>query len=112
MKRIAAITRCKGVLKAMFDRKGERIIRQVKQAIAMAEDKADLARIQAEQRINDLGSCASYDETSELSDRINAYVATAREANKWDEVAKILKDLEKKLNEEVEVEEEEGQESK
>lgn len=106
MKRIDAITRCKGILSEVLNRKSARILRQVDQAIDMAKDSAEEAREAADEIMNSLGESAESSQTSDLLCKLNAYKDKIAEAKGWDEVVTIFEDLKIKLYEDVQVEEE------
>lgn len=107
VKRIDAITRCKGAIADVLNRKSARINRQVEQAIDMAKDKSQDALEAADEVMNSFGEAAGSQQTSALSERINKYKDKVAEAREWAEVAAILEELKGRLQEEVEVEEEE-----
>ena len=66
MKRVNAITRCKGIIAEKLDRKAARILRQVNQALDAAEDELANLSEKEEDLINSLGSVAGSEQTSEL----------------------------------------------
>lgn len=107
MKRVNAITRCKGILAETLDRKASRILRQVNQAIDAAKDKAADLEEKAEEIINSLGTVAGADDTFALQAKINKYLDTCSEVEGYQEAVKRLEALKEKLNAEVEVVEDE-----
>lgn len=112
MKRVNAITRCKGLLAETLDRKANRILRQVNQAIDAAKDKAADLEEKAEEVINSLGSVAGSDQTSALQDKLNKYLDVCNEAEQYKKVVARLEGLKEKLNADVEVvEDEDGNKS-
>lgn len=104
MKKVDAIVRKKatGTEDAM-NRKAQRLMRNVENAIAFAEDKVDECEEGAEKTLSCLGY--QYDTTS-TSNVINNYIESVKELNAWKDSLKILKDLKERLSEEVEVEDE------
>lgn len=107
MKRIDAITRCKGILAEVLNRKSARITRQVDQAIDMAKDKAQESEETADEIINSFGKYSDSSQTKELQGKINEYIDKQKEALDWEQAAKILEALKVKLQQDVEVVEEE-----
>ena len=105
MKRIDAITRCKGVLTEMLNRKSSRVMRQVDQAIDAARDNAQAAREKADEIMDSFGCVAESSQTAQLCGKLNQYKDAIIDAKDWDEVADIFEELKKKLQEDVEVEE-------
>ena len=104
MKRITAITKCKGVLAETLNRKANRIRRAVQQAIDCAEDKAATFMEQAEEIINNLGDKAGASDTPALQDALNEYVTVMNQAKAYSEAATTYRELAVKLEEEVTVE--------
>lgn len=103
MKRINAITRAKGIMASMLDRKAKRLERQVSQAIDAAKDKADELRETADEIINQMGKKTEANQTAELQLLINTYIGTLNDAEAYDNAVKYLIELKNKLQEDVEV---------
>lgn len=103
MKRINAITRGKGILASVLDRRAKRLDRQVCQAIDAAKDKADELREKAEELINKMGKKTDAEQTHDLQDLLNSYVNTLNEAELYDKAVEHLTELKEKLQEDVEV---------
>lgn len=102
MKRIDAIAKGKSnQMSSSIERKGARIMRNVEQAIACAEDKVDFLIDKAESLIDSLGDVAEADQTSSCQNAINRYIDTVKELNDWKETKEILGVLKEKLDEEV-----------
>lgn len=104
MKKVDAIVRRKatGTEDAM-NRRAQRLMRNVENAIAFAEDKVDECEECAEKTLSSLGY--QYD-TTNTSNVINNYIENVKELNAWKDSLEILKDLYKRLSEDVEVEDE------
>ena len=107
MKRVNAITRCKGVIAEALDRKANRILRQVNQAIDAAKDKVSDLTEKKEELISSLGSVAGADQTSSLQDKLNKYIDLCSETESYEDAVKYLEELKDKLNEEVVITEQE-----
>lgn len=108
MKKIDVILKDKcSLISGLFQRKSARILRNVEQAIAFAEDKVDAFKEKKEEVLKSLAGVADADHTSECSDVINSYIDTVREIRQWQEAVEILNDLKAELLEEVELEPEE-----
>lgn len=105
MKKVDAIVRRKatGTEDAM-NRKAQRLMRNVENAIAFAEDKVDECEECTERVLSNLG--LQYDAGS-TSNVINNYIERVKELNAWKDSLNILKGLKEKLSEEVEVEDDE-----
>lgn len=103
MKRINAITRAKGIMASVLDRKAKRLERQVSQAIDAAKDKADELRETADEIINQMGKKTEAGQTAELQLLINTYIGTLNDAEAYDNAVKYLTELKNKLQEDVEV---------
>lgn len=103
MRRIDAISRCKGILAEVLNRKSARIMRQVDQAIDMAKDKAQECAESADEIMNSFGKYSDSSQTTVLQGRVNDYIDKVKEASDWEETAKILERLKDKLSEDVEV---------
>ena len=104
MKRIDAIAKGKSnQMSSSIERKGARIMRNVEQAVACAEDKLDYLSDKAESLIDSLGGVAEADQTSSCQNTINRYIDTIKEYNDWKETLEILHELRSKLDEEVEL---------
>ena len=109
MKRIDAISRCKGIIAEVLNRKSARIMRQIDQAIDMAKDKAQECAESADEIMNSFGKYSESSQISALQGRINDYIDKVKEGKDWEETATILEGLTAKLQEDVEVvEDEEG----
>lgn len=106
MKRINAITRSKGIIASVLDRKAKRLERQVCQAIDAAKDKADELRESAEEIINRMGKKTDAEQTHDLQLLLNTYVSTRTSAAAYDDAVKYLTELKEKLQEEVDIIEE------
>lgn len=104
MKRIDAIVKGAGSLVSnIINRKSQRILRGVEQAIAFAEDKVDYYTDSSEELINSLAEVSGADDSSALASRINKYVENMGARKDWEETVSTLKDLKAKLNAEVKV---------
>ena len=112
MKRIDFISRCKGVLADVLNRKSARIMRQIDQAIDSAKDKAQDCADSAEEIMNSFGKYADAEQTNALQGRINMYIDKMKEGKEWEETATFLAAAKVKLQEEVEVEEEKEEKKK
>ena len=111
MKRIVAVVKGKGsMITAILSRKASRIIRNVDQAIAWAEDQIEVAKEEAEGIIDSFGSVADGTRTAECSGRINDYIEKMKEVMEWEDTLAILNGLKDKLDEEVEVKENKDEE--
>lgn len=98
MKKINAIV--KGINDAS-ERKANRIIRQVEQAIDMAKDSAQDAKDHAEEIMSSLGQYGEASQTASLADRLNDYKDSVITAKRWGEVAEVFTDLKSKLLEDI-----------
>ena len=108
MKRIDVILKGKcSKISGLFQRKSARILRNVDQAIAFAEDQVDAAKERKESILNSLADVADADHTSACADTINEYVEAVTQIKEWEDTVTILEGLKKELNEEVELEPEE-----
>ena len=105
MKKVDAIVRKKGTgTEDAMNRKAQRLMRNVENAIAFTEDKVDECEEHAETVLSSLGF--QYD-TASTSNVLNNYIENVKELKAWQDSLKILKDLKKILSEEVEVEDDE-----
>ena len=107
MKRVNAITRCKGVINELLDRKANRILRQVHQAIDAAKDKVSDLEEKKEAIIAKLGGVAGAEQTGALQGKLNEYIDVCNEIEDYKRSIKHLEDLRDNLNEEVEISEQE-----
>ena len=111
MKRIVAIVKGKAsMITAVLSRKASRITRNVDQAIAWAEDQIEIAKEDAESIIDSFGGVADGTRTEECSALINDYIERVKEVKEWEDTLIILNDLKAKLEEEVEVKENDDKE--
>ena len=111
MKRIVAVVKGKaGMITAVLSRKASRITRNVDQAIAWAEDQIEIAKECAESIIDSFGEVADGTHTEECSERIKYYIEKVKEIKEWEDTLAILKGLKVKLDEEVEVKENDNEE--
>ena len=111
MKRIVAVIKGKATqITAALSRKASRITRNVDQAIAWAEDQIEIAKECAESIIDSFGEVADGAHTEECSERINDYIEKVKELQEWEDTLVILKSLKAKLDEEVEVKENDDEE--
>ena len=111
MKRIVAIVKGKaGMITAVLSRKASRITRNVDQAIAWAEDQIEIAKEDAESIIDSFGGVADGTHTEECSALINNYIERVKEVKEWEDTLAILNNLKAKLDEEVEVKENDDEE--
>lgn len=108
LKRIDAIIKGKAsFLSGILNRKAARIMRNVESAIAYAEDKIDEITAKGDDILNSLAEVAECDMTQSCSNVINKYVDTVKYQEEWKRTLDILNNLKEKLNETVEVQEEE-----
>ena len=107
MKRVNAIAKGKATcITDLLNRKANRIMRGVEQAIDFAADKIEDCKEAAESVINSLGEVADSGMTATLQSRINDYCNKIAQAEEWEAQLARLKDLKKKLEADVKVEEE------
>ena len=107
MKKVNAIAKGKAsCITDLLNRKANRIMRGVEQAIDFAADQIEDCKDAAEKVINSLGEVAESGMTSTLQSRINAYCDKMAQAEEWEAQLTRLKDLKKKLEEDVKIEEE------
>ncbi len=106
MKRIDAITRGKGIISEVLNRRSARVMRQLDQAIDAAKDAAQDHRDAADAVMNSLGESAEGSQTDALMRKFNKYIDEMGEVEAAENTAKILTELKKKLQEEVKVENE------
>lgn len=106
MKRIDAITRGKGLISEVLNRRSARVMRQLDQAIDAAKDAAQDHRDAAELIINSFGEAADGSQTDMLCKKFNRYIDEMSDVEVAENTAKILTELKKKLNEDVKVESE------
>lgn len=110
MKRIDVILKGKcSKIAGLFQRKSARLLRNVDQAIAYAEDQVDIAKGKKNSILESLGDVADADQTAECSATINDYVEVVGQIKEWEETVEALKGLKAELNEEVELEPEEDE---
>lgn len=83
-------------------------MRQVDQAIDMAKDKALECAESAEEVMNSFGKYSESSQTNALQGKINDYIDRMKEAEDWKTATAILEGLKTKLQEDVEVVEEES----
>lgn len=105
MKKIDAITRCKGVIVDVLTRRAKRLERNVRQYLDNTKDAADETREKANNLILKMGSCSGTEDTSSLRRLLDDYGNLRREADRLDAHAKYIEELLEELNKEVEVEE-------
>jgi len=107
MKRVDAIAKGKSkCLTDIFKRKSNRIMRAVQQAIDFAQDKIEELNDKAEELLESFGSYAESSQTTYLQGCINKYTDVIAEVEAWEKQLARLQDLEKKLKEEVKLDEE------
>lgn len=105
MKRVNFIVRGKGVLTNMLDRNIARINRAVKSAIGSVNDDIDELDTKIEDAINDLGKDPK--DSDAVNQTIDHYIALYSDRKVAHEALEALEALKAKLDEDVEVEEEE-----
>lgn len=92
----------KGIAEAASaERKENRIMRQVDQAIDMAKDRAESFQEKADELLNQLPECSGADQTEELNKLLNTYKDNIISKRRWEECAEIFIGLKKTLNTEV-----------
>ena len=103
MKRISHIVNPQGPRTEALKRKEERILRQVDQAIAAAEDQAAEAQEQLDSITDSLGSASGAGDTGKLQAAFNKYAQISEEKLAAERCVEHFQALKKALNEEVEV---------
>lgn len=103
VKRISYIVNPQGLRTDAIKRKEERILRQIDQAIASAQDQADEALDQSEKIIDSLGSVSDSSDTCKLQDKLNAYCDACEHKTVANRYAEYLSRLKAKLSEEIDV---------
>lgn len=107
MKRIEAIAKGKSSqMSSSIERKAARILRNVEQSIAFAEDKVDELNDRIESIIDSLGEVAEADQTPNCQRAINNYIDTVKQYRDWKETTEILNGLKAALDKEVKLVEE------